>query len=190
MSNNYNYMKKYNIFLLAVALFASSNLCFGQESTLNSKWSFGTTILGGYTYNSPDFANDFNNYGSCFWSVDLGYNRIHASLYAQKGWNSKNDMFDYGLRAGYSVIDRKSWGIGPFLGFGIMYFSHDSGFKNLPAPSVGANFDFKLYNNKKSKHNDIWMIRLQYNCSLPFKDSNIGYVHSIMLGVAVKGTFF
>ncbi len=176
---------KSKLFLLAAVLFASASLCFGQES--QSKWSFGTAISGGYSYNSGDFANDFNDYGSLLWSIDLGYNRIQASLYASKGWGSENDMFDYGLRAGYNVVDGKILGVTPFLGFGIMYFSHDSDFKNLPAPSAGANFDFKFYSNNKSKHKDTWMMRLQYNCSLPFKDGNVGYVHSIMIGIAVKG---
>ena len=182
-------MKRFILFLIAVMLI-SPNLCLGQELSSQSKWYFGTAISGGYTNNSGDFARDFDNYGSCLWSVDFGYNRILASLYASKGWNSKNDMFDYGLRAGYSIIDRKTWGITPFLGFGIMYFSHDTNFNNIPAPSAGTNFDFKFYKNNKSKHNDIWMIRLQYNCSLPFQDGNVSYVHSIMLVVAVKGVLF
>lgn len=183
-------MKKYKSFLLAVLLISSTNIFFGQESSSQSRWRLGTAILGGYTYNSDDFAKDFNDYGSCLWSVDVLYNRIQASLYASKGWGSDNDMFDYGLRAGYNVIDGNVWGITPFLGFGIMYFGHDSSLENLPAPSAGTNLDFKFYKNKKSKHNDIWMIRLQYNCSLPCKDETVGYVHSIMLGVAVSGLLF
>lgn len=171
-----------------------ANICLGQESS--SKWRFGTAISGGYIYNSGDFAKDLNkdnkdinNHGTCTWSVDVDYNRIQTSFYSQAGWGkSGGSINDFGLRAGYSVIDGNILQAAPLLGLGVMCLSNDlEDLKNLPAPSIGAVFNFKFYNNDKSKRNDIWMIRLHYNCSLPLYNGNIDTVHSIMLGIAVKG---
>jgi len=67
----------------------------------------------------------------------------------------------------------------PMIGFGAM--------DSKPTPSFGANLDFKLWTNKKTKRNDIWMIRLQYNCSLPLTNEKVVGIHSIAIGVAVNG---
>lgn len=71
-----------------------------------------------------------------------------------------------------------------------MNFCHDSSWNNIISPSVGVNLDFKLWGNTKTKLNDIWMIRLQYNCMIPSIDGNISSVHSVAIGVAVKGALF
>lgn len=183
-------MKTNKVFLLVIGLFVSVNHSFGQEESLSQKWRFGTAVSGGCIITDIDFANDINNYANCIWELNLDYNRIQTSFYSQAGWNSKDNLFDYGLRAGYNIVDGNLLQVTPLVGLGIMNFYHDSSCKNIITPSVGANLDFKLWNNNKTKKNDIWMIRIRYNCLMPSIDRNIITIHSVTIGVAVKGTLF
>lgn len=183
-------MKNITKILLTIYLFVSVNICFGQEVLSLSKWRFGTALSGGYSFANKDLTNDLNNYASCIWEIDLYYNRIQTSFYSQANWSQKNNLFDFGLRAGYNIVDGNVVQFTPLIGLGVMSFSHDSNLKNILTPSVGANFDFKLWTNKKSKRNDIWMIRLRYNCSMPSVNDNVVGIHSISIGIAVKGTLF
>lgn len=177
MENNFNnwQVKTKRMFLLAMLLFVSLNHSLGQETTSISKWRFGTSQSGGYTFAQ----NNFNDYVNWNWELDLYHDKLQASFYSRAGWNETDNMFDFGLKAGYSVVDRNVLQVTPMIGFGVM--------SSKPTPSFGANLDFKLWTNKKSKRNDIWMIRLQYNCLLPFTNGNVVGIHSVAVGIAVKG---
>ena len=181
-------MKKINLLLLVFVMqLTYANLCIGQESPSHSKWSFGTSISGGNSISNELSTNNINSYGICIWGIDLYHNRIQTSLYSQGGWNSKNTMFNYGILTGYNLTDKSILQITPLLGFGIMNHSNDYNLKSTPISSIGVNVDLEFLNNKKSKRNDIWMIRLHYNYSLPLKDCNIVNIHNITIGMVVRG---
>lgn len=175
MENKFNnwQVKTKRMFLLAMVLFISVNFCLGQEIASISKWRFGTSVSGGYTFAS----NNFNDYVSCNWELDLYHGKLQTSFYSRAGWNETDNMFDFGLRAGYNVVDGKLLQVAPMIGFGAL----DSN----PTLSVGANFDFKIWTNKKTKRNDVWKIRLQYNCSLPLTNEKLVGIHSIAIGIAI-----
>lgn len=181
-----------NSFLAVLICF--STLGFGQ--TNDSKWHFGSTVSGGYAICSDGLANDYNNFGTCAWGLDFYYHRLQVSPYCLAGWStlksdgSKTNLFDFGLCAGYKVVDRKILQVTPLLGVGVLSFGHSPDLKNIPTPSAGVSFDFKLWNNEKSKRKDVWMLRLRYDCSLPLNNGYIGAIHSLTLGVAVKGILF
>ena len=183
MENKFNnwQVKTKRMFLLAMVLFISVNFCLGQETASISKWRFGTSVSGGYTFAS----NNFNDYVSCNWELDLYHGKLQTSFYSRAGWNEIDNMFDFGLRAGYNVVDGKLLQVTPVVGFGFMNFSHHLDLRNIPTPSVGANFDFEMWTNKKTKRNDVWKIRLQYNCSLPLTNEKLVGIHSIAIGIAI-----
>ena len=187
MSNKFKNMVKNKFFMLAMSFLLTANLCLAQETTSISKWRFGTAVSGVYTFFHHDFTNDIKNYAGCIWELDFCYNRIQTSFYSQAGWNQKNNLSDFGLRAGYNVVDGKVLQVTPVIGFGVMSSNYNSNMKNVITPSVGANLDFKLWTNKKSKRNDIWMIRLRYNCSMSSINEKIVGIHNISIGVAVNG---
>lgn len=178
-------------YLILTVLIGLTSFCFGQSN--DSKWRFGSTISGGYAFYSGNIANDFNSFGSCTWDLDFYYGRIHFSPYCQAGWGtlkiegSKYNLFDFGLRAGYNIFDGEVVQVTPLLGIGILSYGRDSGPKNIATPSVGANLDFRLWENEKSRRKDIWMIRLRYACLFPLNNGCIGTIHNITLGFAVKG---
>ena len=183
MSNKFKNMVKNKFFMLAMSFLLTANLCLAQETASISKWRFGTSVSGGYTFAH----NNSNDYVNCNWELDLYRDKLQTSFYSRAGWNETDNMFDFGLKAGYSIVDGNVLQVTPMIGFGLMSSNYNSNMKNIITPSVGANLDFKLWTNKKSKRNDIWMIRLQYNCSLPLTNEKVVGIHNISIGVAVNG---
>lgn len=183
MKNKFNnwLIKTKKVFLLVIVFLVSVNISSGQETTSISKWRLGTSLSGGYTFAQ----NNFNDYVNCNWELDLYHGKLQTSFYSQAGWNEIDNMFDFGLRAGYNVVDGKLLQVTPVVGFGFMNFSHHLDLRNIPTPSVGANFDFKIWTNKRTKRNDVWKIRLQYNCSLPLTNERFVGIHSIAIGIAI-----
>ena len=178
MSNKFKNMVKNKFLMLAMSFLLTANFCLAQETASISKWRFGTSVSGGYTFAH----NNSNDYVNCNWELDLYHDKLQTSFYSRAGWNETDNMFDFGLKAGYSVVDGNVLQVTPMIGFGTM--------DSKPTPSFGANLDFKLWTNKKTKRNDVWMIRLQYNCSLPLTNEKVVGIHSIAIGVAVKGILF
>lgn len=145
-----------------------------------SDWGWGFDISGGYGLFTGNLSENFQNYGTATWGIDIYYRRFLIAPRVLMGWSSvkndipynENDFWTEDSKAGlvvvnanfgYAALDSKIFKITPTVGIGIMDISPTSkdkknhpDLKNAELKwsanfSAGVNFDIKFHNpNLKS----------------------------------------